>query len=357
LRIPITKEPTMTTTSITKLRAARVPRVLLALVLGLIVFVPGAARAQDTTPEAPASETTPSEAGFAVQPSGPDGPGNRDWFVYTLDPGAVFGDTVAISNLSDRPIRFVIYPTDAVSVVDTGGFAAIKDTETPVDVGTWIELAAGEYSVPPGQRIDVPFKITVPEDAEPGDHAGAILAVDADEGAGDPNSAPDGITFNVLHRMGARVYVRVSGPTAPALRIDDLDVERDGGKATVIWDVENTGNLRLSPTAELRITGLFGRTVRTVPVQQLPELLPGANFVGASIVTGLPSYEPLTAHLVVSAEGVRTERSKQFASYPWLLIALAVLVVSAWWYRRRRRRHSRTAPPPSHSHHRVPVGA
>jgi hypothetical protein len=346
----------MTTTSTTEHRAARLPLALLTLVLGVIVLLPGAARAQDATPEPPPPEATPTDSGFAVQPSGPDGPGLRDWFTYTLDPGAVFGDTVAISNLSDHPIRFVIYPTDAVSVVDTGGFAAIKDTETPVDVGTWIELAAGEYTVPAGQRIDVPFKITVPEDAEPGDHAGAILAVDADEGSFDPNAAPDGITFNVMHRMGARVYVRVGGPTAPALRIDDLVVVRDGGKATVTWNAENTGNLRLSPTAEVRISGLFGRTIRTVPIQQLPELLPGANYVGASILTGLPSYEPLTAHLVVAAEGVTIERSKQFASYPWLLIALVLAVlVAAWWFPRHRRRRSRVVPPPTTSFDRVPV--
>lgn len=341
----------------TSRRAARAWRALLGVALAAVVLQAVPVHAQDSPAnDDPATEVTPEEVGFAVQPSGPDGPGSRDWFTYTLDPGAVFGDTVAISNLSDEPIRFVIYPTDAVSVVDVGGFAALKDTETPVDVGTWIQLAASEYTVPPGQRIDVPFSITVPEDAEPGDHAGAILAVDADEGNLDPNSAPDGITFDVRHRMGARVYVRVGGPVDPALRIDELGVARDGGAATVTWDVRNTGNLRLSPTAQVRITGLFGRTIRTVPVQQLPELLPGANYAGASIVSGLPSMEPLTAHLVVQAEGVRTERSKQFAAWPWHLIAaLLILLLGGWWYRRRRGRRSGSTPPPTRSDQRVPV--
>jgi hypothetical protein len=186
------------------------------------------------------------------------------------------------------------------------------------------------------------------------------LAIDADEASVDPNSAPDGVTFNVLHRMGARVYVRVNGPTAPALRVDDLDVVRDGGTATITWDVRNTGNLRLTPSATVRITGLFGRTVRTLPAQQLPELLPGANYVGASIVAGLPSMEPLTAHLVVTAEGTRTERSKQFAGYPWLLLAILLvllLAVGAWIRRRRRRRSIGSPPPPQRSDDRVPVPA
>jgi hypothetical protein len=350
---------TTITTTITAATRRACRALLVMAVVVPVLLLPARARAQDQPADTPA-EATPADSGFAVQPSGPDGPGGRDWFTYTLDPGAVFGDTVAISNLSDAPIRFTIYPTDAVSVADTSGFAALKDTEEPIDVGTWIKLAAGEYTVPAGQRIDVPFSITVPEDAEPGDHAGAILAVDADEGDVDPDTAPDGITFNLRHRMGARVYVRVSGAVTPALQIDALDVERDGGTATVTWDVSNTGNVRLTPSAVVKVTGLFGRTVRTMPVVELPELLPDANHVGASIVTGLPSYEPLTAHLVLTAEGVEIRRSHQFAPYPWLLGALLVvlLVALGWWLRRRRRRRgAHRIQPRKPSAGRVPVPA
>lgn len=333
-----------------------------ALVLLLLAgaVVPSGAHAQEDGEPAPESEdagaaVAPSDAVFAVQPSGPDGPGTRDWFTYTLDPGDVFGDTVAVSNLSDRPVRFFLYATDAISVADTGAFAALKDDEEPTGVGTWIELAANEYTVEPGTRIDVPFRITVPDDAEPGDHAGAILAVDADDAIGDDTS--DGITFDVLQRVGARVYVRVGGEVAPALRIDELDVARDGGDATITWEVSNTGNIRLTPSAEVRITGFLGRTVRTLPAQQLVELLPGANVVGGTAVTGLPRYERLTAHLVVSADDVETERSTSFGSYPWLLlVVVAVLLAAGVWLLRRRRRAARrpSGPPPSPPRARVP---
>lgn len=329
----------------------------LVLLIGAFTLIPGgAATAQASAPQPQPQASPPS---FAVQPSGPDGPGNRDWFTYTLDPGAVFGDTVAISNLSDHPIRFFIYSTDAVSVADVGGFGAMKDGEKPVDVGTWIRLAASEHTVQPGTRIDVPFSVTVPQDAEPGDHAGAILAVDADQGGFDPNSSPDGLSFSVKNRIGARVYVRVSGPTSPALRIDKLDVRRDGSSATITWEALNSGNLRLSPTSQVRITGLFGRTVRTLPAEQMPELLPGANYVGASIVRGLPALEPLTAHLVLTAPDARTERSDQFRSYPWLLMALVLLIAMLGWGYRRRRKAAPPAPGtgPNRSRERVPVGA
>src|SRR5688500_11708828 len=166
----------------------------------LLVPSPASAgRAGDGPPE-----TAAADGGFAVQPSGPDGPGSRDWFTYTLDPGEVFGDVVAVSNLGDEPKTFHIYATDAASVADVGGFTAIRDDEKAVDVGTWIELGVEEYTVDPGKRVDVPFRVTVPEDAEPGDHAGAILAIDTADL--DPDDE-DGISLDVVQRLGARVYV------------------------------------------------------------------------------------------------------------------------------------------------------
>jgi len=326
--------------------------------LGTLVVLVVPALAQEAPEDSGEAPVEPSSPSFSVQPSGPDGPGDRDWFTYTLDPGTSFGDVVAISNLSDKPIHFFLYPTDAVSVADSAGFAAMKDTDKPEDVGTWIELAADEFTVEPGKRVDVPFSVTVPEDAEPGDHAGALLAVDTaeTEAAGDP-SDDDGISFDVVHRLGARIYVRVGGETSPDLRIDELSVIRDGDRATVSWEVLNTGNLRLTPSAEVRIKGWFGRTVATASVQQLPELLPDANFVGATVLDGMPSYEPLTAELIVRAEGVETKRSEQFAGYPWLLLLVIALLLAAggWWWRRRRRREA--GPPPSSRAERVPVPA
>ncbi len=322
-------------------------RLCLLTAVALGALAPGAALAQDEAGDAPAAGEPPS---FAVQPSGPDGPGARDWFTYTLDPGDQFGDTVAISNLSEEPIRFTIHATDAVTVDDVAGFGALRIDEEPTDVGTWIELAAEEYTVEPGKRIDVPFSITVPDDAEPGDHAGAILAFDADATI-DPAEAPEGLSLDVRYRLGARVYVRVGGDVAPALRVDDLAVQRDGGSATVTWNVVNTGNLRLTPEVEVRITGFLGRTVKTVPIQELPELLPGANFVGGSNVNGLPTNERLTAHVIARAEGVETERTIGFGSYPWLLLGglVVLLAALAWFLRRRRarRRGGNAGPPPS----------
>jgi hypothetical protein len=328
---------------------------LMALLVIALGPSAGATPGQEESPE----PTNATAAPFAVQPSGPDGPGTRDYFVYSLTPGETFGDTVAVSNLGDRAINFVIYPADAFNVRDEGGFTAARDGEPSTDVGSWLTLAAETYRVEPGQRIDVPFSITVPQDAEPGDHAGAILATDADRGSIGADS--DDPNLQVRERVGARVYVRVEGPIAPAVRIDRIDVEHDSpsfavpffssdGSARVTWEITNTGNVRLTPTAQLRVKGLFGRTIRTIPAQELPELLPGSNLVRSAVVTGLPPLEKLSVELAITADELEVVGASSYWVVPWRFVALLALLLAALAalrWRRRRRAAPPSAPPSS----------
>lgn len=347
---PLTK---LTTTRRRRSNPLRVAATALLVLLGT-----SSVTAQEDPAAGSPGASIPTPAPFAVQPSGPDGPGTRDYFVYSLTPGETFGDTVAVSNLGDRPINFVIYAADAFNVRDQGGFTAARDGEPSTDVGSWITLKAETYTVEPGQRIDVPFSITVPEDAEPGDHAGAILATDADLGSISTDSSDP--SLRVRERVGARVYVRVEGPVSPAVRIDRLDVVHEtpsfavpffssDGKATVTWEVTNTGNVRLTPTTVLKVKGLFGRTIRTLPAEELPELLPGSNFVRSAVVTGLPPLEKLTAELTVTTDEVEVVGTSSYWAIPWrfMVLVVALLLAAFGWRRLRRRRHPETPTPPS----------
>lgn len=306
---------------------------------------------------------TPSQApqaDFAIQPSGPDGPGGRDYFVYTLKPGEVFGDTVGLSNFSDKPQKFFIYATDAFNTEGEAAFALLKEQDKPVDVGTWIELGAKQYTVAPGKRVDIPFSVTVPADAQPGDHAGAIVAQPA-IATSDPTD--DEFSFDFRLRIGARVYVRVDGAMEPSLGITKLEFDHEGslnpltaGDATIRYTVTNTGNLRLAPVATVRIKGPFGITLKELEPRQLPELLPGGKLEIADTATNLPQVGRLTAEVVVSAEGAETKGTESEWAVPWLLVAI-VIALGGWYAVRRRRRRRLATPdlPPSRERERVPA--
>jgi hypothetical protein len=297
----------------------------------------------DTT--APVDETSAGEAGaFAVQPSGEKGPGGRDFFVYTFPTGQQFGDRVAISNLSDATATYAVYATDAVNT-DDGSFSLLREEEKPTDVGTWVELGATQYTLEPGQQVIIPFSITVPADATPGDHVGAIVAQKLDDPS-DPNA---GIGVDVRVRIGARIYVRVDGVTNPSLSVDSFDVTYDapgtpfsGATAKVTYVLTNTGDVRLSPTADLKLAGLFGLGEEKLPQRAIPELVPGGSITISEVVKDVKPYVRLTADLAVTAEDGTVASGASITQWtvPWLSVGIigAIIVgIVLWriWARRR----------------------
>ena len=109
-------------------------------------------------------------------------------------------------------------------------------------------------------RVVVPFRITVPANASPGDHGAAIVAVLSTLGKN-----PKGENVRLDQRVASRIYLRVNGPLHPGLRIEGLSVTYrhslnplHGGSATVRYTVHNVGNVRLAAQAD----GVGDRAVR-----------------------------------------------------------------------------------------------
>jgi hypothetical protein len=304
-----------------------------------------------TTPAGAPTDTAPTsaEAGsFAVQPSGPNGPGGRDYFIYTLKTGSVYGDTVGISNLGTETATFAVYATDARTTTD-GSFSLLREEEKAKDVGTWVTLGASQYTVDPGKRVDIKFKVTIPTDATPGDHIGAIVA----QRIADPNNPNSGIGLDVRVRIGARLYVRVDGPLNPSVAVESMAVRYDApsspfgsADAHVNYTLTNTGNVRLSPTAALKMSGLFGLGEQKLPDRQIPELLPGSSVEIAEIVHGVKPYGRLTTDLVVQQSGqpVIARASVVEWAIPWLgVVVIGLLIVSIIGQRLWARRRSASA--------------
>ena len=150
-------------------------------------------------------------AGTSEDPSQPN---NRPNLSYEVDPGAVVEDVVTLYNYSNVPLNFRLYVMDAFND-DTGAFSLLAGDEDPVDVGTWVSLAASMVTIPAQSQATVPITVKVPADAAPGDHVGGLLASSEAVGTGD-----DGNTVTIDRRTGTRVYVRVAGLVEQDLAID-----------------------------------------------------------------------------------------------------------------------------------------
>lgn len=302
-------------------------------------------------PDADAAGTN----GWAVEPSGPDGPGRRSVFVYDMKPGQSLQDTVAVTNATDQTLRIELYPRDALSTTESGAVAYQQKAEPPVDAGAWIALAVSEYVLPPGTRADIAFTITVPGDAAPGDHVAGIIGGTVSSPEADP-SAPG---VQVEQRIAARVYIRVDGPVTPGLEVDDVDLVYDngafampgGGTATVAYTVRNTGDVRLSPDAVVTLRDPLGRVMAESPAARLPELLPGGDVRTTYRFDRVTSAVRLTTEVRATTIGLNPASATGSASVwavPWLVVAplsvLALTAVGVWWHRRRARRRSAVSP-------------
>ncbi|MEV8510904.1 DUF916 domain-containing protein [Dactylosporangium sp. NPDC051484] len=344
-------------------RAARAGAALAAGLLAVVLGAPATAEAAPTlqanhTLEAPSPSPTTGPAGavrWAVQPSVPQGTTGRNYFIYDLNPGTSITDHVAVTNLSDQPLTFAVYGTDAYTTTD-GAFALLPADQTATDIGTWITVQQRSWTVQPGKRQDIPFRLTVPQNATPGDHAGGVIAAIAQVGV-----TADGQQVRLDQRVAARVYLRVSGELLPAVTVESVHVGYDTpinplgrGDMTVTYRLRNTGNVRIAGTGGVIVDGPFGWTLaRTAPVD-LPELLPGATFTVTERVVGVPPSLRLTATVdlaptTVDAALPPVQRAASVWAVPWLLLALLAAAV-AWLYLRwrgRRRPASPTAAPPA----------
>lgn len=330
-----------------------------ALAVGVLLLPVGGTAHAATSPPPPPS--APPVAGppaaspgadnsfrWAVQPIGRAGVPGRTYLVHDLVPGQKLDDGVRITNYSDEPMTFTVYGTDAFTTND-GSFSLLPAERRPSGAGTWITPDRTRVTVAPGAGVDVPVTVNVPADAEPGDHAAGVIAsvatVQADA---------SGRLVQVDRRIAARAYFRVAGPLRPALQIQDVRLSYDtpgnpfpGSRATVTYRVRNTGNTRLSATADVKVEGPFGWTLGGPRGESVAELLPGAELTRTVHFDGVFPAGQLTASVTVrtgqapqgaAVAPVSTTRTATAWAVPWtpvaVLAVLAVLVTVALRLRR-----------------------
>ncbi|MDG4820507.1 DUF916 domain-containing protein [Asanoa sp. WMMD1127] len=307
-----------------------------------VLPVGAAAHAEPTTPQT-----------WGIAPSTRNGPDGRASFTYKLDPGATLTDYAAISNYSAAPITLDLYASDAFTT-EQGGFDLLPAAREPTDVGSWVSFDSrfARLTIPSKSRMDVPFRLSVPKNATPGDHAGGIVAAVASTAV-----SADGGQVKVDRRVGARMYLRVTGEVRPAVDIERVAVSytgtvnpMGGGVVTATYRIRNTGNVRLTGRPTTTVAGPFGvgrRVARTDPV---PEILPGGEVLTTVRANGILPLGRLTVHFdllptTVGPPGAAPPAVTNTASLwapPWPQIAVSLLVAGlgwlGWWRRRASRR-------------------
>ena len=330
---------------------------LLATVLALLAVAGSATVAaqapDDPAPPEPAAPIVEEQGNeivhsWALAPAGNDadgGTGNRPDLSYVADPGSVIEDAVTLYNLSNVPLTFEVYGTDAFND-DNGDFALLGTDEAPTEVGTWVGIGGRQVPVPARTQVTIPITITIPEGARPGDHVGAILAANAAT-----SSDNEGREVTLDRRTGPRLYVRVNGPLVSELAIADIETDHTGslnplsGATTVNYTIENRGNIRLSGTARATVGGPFGISERSSLDAEIADLLPGESVTVEEQFDGVPTMGVVITNIELEPSGddaatlTSTSRSTTTFAPPMGLLLAVLAVLFGWLAVRAFRRH------------------
>ncbi len=275
---------------------------------------------------------------WTVRTASNDFGSDRTGFTYSIDPGASVDDALVVANHGDEPLQFAVYAADGYTT-DSGQFDLLTQGTESKGVGLWLTTDTDSVTVEPGATVTLPFTVTVPDDATPGDYAGGVLTslVQQDDSAG----------ITVDRRLGVRVDLRVGGELQPALAVENVHLTYSGsanpvgtGDATVSYTIHNTGNVAMSAQQSVSVAGPFGWLRATASeIGPSPELLPGERWTVSAPVAGVVPAVRLGADVAVTpvlvdASGSTSALSPVRAAahgwaVPWALLVVVVLLVAA----------------------------
>ncbi|MBQ0902194.1 hypothetical protein [Micromonospora sp. U21] len=317
----------------------RTPPRLLAVLAAVFVTV-------SIAPATAVAEPTSPTLTWAVQPANQQGPDGRRWVERTLDPGQVVTEHLAVRNLSDGAVVFALKAADGY-LTDKGRFNMLPSNRESTDGGTWIRVQE-TVSVGPNQTKVVPFTITAPNDATPGDHPAGIAAAVTSAGG----------TVAVESRVGFRVMLRASGTVTGSLAISGLTARYErswnpfsAGTVHLRYTTTNDGNVAVTGTGRTAATGPLGLAVRRTATT-VEETLPGgtrevgAHLDGVWALGRLQTRVDLTPAILsgdpAGAEIKPATATVTIWALPWpqlaLAAALAALALAIRNTVRRRRR-------------------
>ncbi|GAA2327206.1 WxL protein peptidoglycan domain-containing protein [Dactylosporangium salmoneum] len=253
---------------------------------------------------------------------------DRSSFSYAVNPGGQVKDAMVVANHGKAPLSLAVYAGDGYTT-GAGQLDLLTKDRPSVGIGAWLRADPATVAIQPGQTAEVPFTLSVPANATPGDYAGGIVT-----SLTQPDAAQ---SINVERRLGIKIKLRVGGDLKPALAIEGLQVTFDGGDAHVSYTLHNTGNAIVSADQAVSVAGPFGWWRRDADkVAAPPELLPGESWKVSATAHGVTRAFRLTATATVTprltdASGSTTSLKPVTAessgwTVPWTVLILAVVM-------------------------------
>lgn len=197
--------------------------------------------------------------GIGGRPARPDLQNSRSQsiFIHTLDRGQSAKDAILVTNSSTKERTIEIYVVDGM-VSSGGAYSCRQKSEQILDSGGWIALAENKLTLQPDTSREVEFSITVPDQADVGEHNACVVVADW----GDENiSNQDGVRIRT--RQAVRAAIIVPGDLHRQVLLSDFSATVDS-KSHSLFGLTLLNNGNVSADVEVSVimkSKLSGRKI------------------------------------------------------------------------------------------------
>ena len=269
-----------------------------------------------------------------------------------LTAGKVYDGIIKVNNPTKEIIE--VYPI--ARNFSASGESGTPTIESPGEDATyglasWISFSQSKIALTPEQDIEFKYKITVPDDAEPGGHYGSVLF------ASQPPKPEEKTTQVALASMvGSLILGKVAGNIVEKAEIKEFAANRSiyiKPPVSFTLRIINSGNVHLKPKGEITISN-WGKTKNTLDINSKKgSILPNSTrkFDELNFEQGKWDFGKFTVKLAATYGEKNQPLTSQITFWiiPWWLITkiavlLAVIIFFIVRKIRKNRRNNKNLP-------------
>lgn len=192
-------------------------------------------------------------------------------FKVNMKPGETWSSVVKVVNNNAYPVTVYTQVADFKSG-EAGGVEFVKSEPDAAGKGytlsQWLEITSEPVEISAFGSKDVPFKVMLPQTADPGGHYAAILV------GNKPIDNTTGSVVKISSKLASLLLVRVAGEVVEKGDVREFSTSKDFAKKTEAdFTVRfvNKGNVHLRPEGEVKITNMFGQTRGVISINKKSE--------------------------------------------------------------------------------------
>ena len=189
-----------------------------------------------------------------------------------VDPGETVDVEIQLRNVSNEELIVTGEINDFLASDEQGSPNIIMDDDdgefedNPFSMRAWAQPIQ-PLLLEPGEIETLTAPFIVPDNASPGGYYGAVRFT------GTPPEL-EGTGVSLTTSIGTLLLATVSGETDRNAAIEEFKVEQDGSSGSffestplqLVQRIQNTGNVHIQPTGQVRITDMFDRRVASANV-------------------------------------------------------------------------------------------